>query len=327
MGKKSDDLKSKWNAIRQSPSYHNIMLFLVFVVIATGFWFITAMNEKVDGAFDIALRIVNVPDSVTFITEPPTKIHVNVQDKGTNLFRSGMSRHPQLTLNFKDFSQQGAFRVTPVDMTASLRSLFGASAQIISTSIDSISLPYTTEPGRVVPIKLQLDLEPVIGSVVSKTIKMSTKTVRLYSTSVNLDTISYVRAVPVIRRNLQETTNINVAIVPIPGVRIIPDHVKLSIPVEPLVKKQTLVEIKVLHVPSGESILLFPAKAEVEYFLPMNMFDSDPSGFVVTADYNDIVNSAPGSNRLHVNVTRWPGYCEGVTIPNDSVEYTIVKKM
>lgn len=317
--------KEQWRKLRASQGYRNFLLFLLFVAISALFWFFLAMNDSVQRTFDVQIKIENKPDSVTFITDPPSAIHVNVRAKGTTLFRSGVMRQPVVTLNFKEFAQDGVFRLPSTDFYASLRSLFGNSAQIASTSVDSLNLRYTLSPGKRVPVKLRVNAEASLGNVIAGPYLLSSKDVLIYSADTELDTINDVVTQHIVKRNLGETTKVSVQLEPIRGVKIVPDRVTVTIPVEPLVKKQSGVEIEVINVPAGESLLLFPSKAEVSYFIPMSRFSDNLSGFRVVADYSDLNSANRHSHKIHIRVVEHPDVCVSVSLPVDSVEYTIMK--
>ena len=78
-------IREKWQNLRNSRGFHNVALYLVFVVIASLFWLVMWLNDSIQETFDVRLRIYNVPDSVTFIDNPPAGLHVTVRDKGTSL--------------------------------------------------------------------------------------------------------------------------------------------------------------------------------------------------------------------------------------------------
>ena len=97
--------------IVKSGGFHNALVFLIFVVIATVFWIVITLNDSVTDTFRVKFRVDNVPDSVTFITDPPHEIHVTLRDKGTNILRSGVMRDPTVNVNFRDYAHSGVFRL------------------------------------------------------------------------------------------------------------------------------------------------------------------------------------------------------------------------
>ena len=126
-------------------------------------------------------------------------------------------------------------------------------------------------------------------------------------------------------RDISETTSVDVSIEKINNVRIIPSTVKVTIPIEPLVRKQSMVTITPVNVPQGESLLLFPSKVPVEYYVAMSrLSDDDDASIEIHANYQDINKST--NDRLRVNVVSYPERFCNLSLKSDSVEYTIVKE-
>lgn len=311
-----------WKGLKASSRFHNFILFLGFVVLATFFWIIMAMNDSAQDSFDVRLSIANVPDSITFITDPPQKIHITVRDKGTRIFRASLN-DPKLSLNFREYASGGILRFTPADLNASLKALFGPSAQITSSSLDSLNLSYTTEPGKKVPVIICADVKAASGKIISGKITASQSSVLLYSTTVNLDTVTKVYTKNVIRRNLNEDTKIKVQIQPIAGVKIVPSTITVSIPVEPLVKKTVMVPITVKDARPGYSLLLFPDNVEVTCYVPMSKFNHNIEGITVNVSFNDAINAH--STKVPLTIGSYPATITTPSLKYDSVEYTIVK--
>ncbi|MDE6338184.1 MAG: YbbR-like domain-containing protein, partial [Muribaculaceae bacterium] len=282
------------------------------------------LNDSVEDTLEVRLNVTNVPDSVTFITDPPATFHVTLRDKGTNIVRSGLLGHPKMALNFRDYSKDGIFRVSRSDVNAAMKHSFGGTAQLIGISLDSLYLHYTTRKGRRVPIVVIEDVTAAPGMVICDACQALQRSALLYSYEDKVDTITRVYTQPIIKRNLTETTEVTVALKPIPGVKIVPSSVKVKIPVEPLVKKEALATVSATNVPSGESLLLFPNRVQVVYYVPMSLFSADVVPVEVVVDYNDIYRY--DGARLPVRIRRFADYVESPQIYTDSVEYTLVKQ-
>ena len=325
MGGVGNRIGRQWRKVKGSPRFRNVLVFLVFVMISTVFWFIMSLNDSVTETFKVSLRIQNVPDSVTFITDPPADFHVTVRDKGTTILRSGVVKSPVLSLDFPDYSKDGVFRFTRTDLNAALKASFGGAVQITSTSLDSLRLYYTTDPGRNVPIVVRADLGAASGFIVSGPARATQKSVKVYAYNASdLDTVTRVYTELFTKRNLSQTTYFNVRIHPIPNVKIVPNTVRVEVPVEALVKKEGYVTVGVDNEPPGESLLLFPNKVPVEYYVPMSLFNSEVVPVSVSVDY--LETRATGGNRLSVRIRGVGDNVVNPRLQTDSVEYTIVKK-
>lgn len=309
--------------MRNSAGFHNFLLFLAFVAVATLFWLILSLNDSVTRTFDIRIKVDNVPDTVTFITDPPAEFHVTLRDKGTNLLRNGIVKHPQLSINFRDFADKGIFRFSRTDLSTALKSTFGTSAQIMAQSLDSLHLIYTTNKGKRVPIVVSADLKAAPGCVLADAPEPLERAVMVYSSTNVLDTITRVYTEKILRRNLSETTEITVKLQPIAHAKITPATVKVKIPVEPLVKKESLATVHAENVPDGESLLLFPMRIPIVYYVPMSLFNSDLVPVDVTVDYHDIKRTA--NDKIPVRIKSSADYVISPEFNVDSVEYTLVK--
>ena len=322
MDAKIGDIRNEWKRIRTSSRFHNFMMFLIFVAIAAVFWFILALNDSVTETFQVRLNIQNVPDSVTFITDPPADLHVTLRDKGTNILRSGVVKHPTVNLNFRDYAHEGVFRLSAADMTAELKADLGVS-QITAASIDSLRLYYTTQPGKRVPVMGQSDVSASSGNIISGAPVSLTRFVNVYSYRDEVDTVHSVLTQRLVKKDLSQTSEFDVKLKPIQGVKIVPSQVKVRVPVEPLVHKETYVEVDVENLPAGASLLLFPNRVPVSFYVPMSRFNNENVPMHVVVDYND-THRTRGS-RIPVRVRDHAPGLINVELKTDSVEYTLVR--
>lgn len=314
-------LKEKWQQFKSSPKYHNLVVFIMFVIISSIFWFIITLNDDSQNDFNVELQINNIPKNVTFINDAPKEIHVNVRDKVVSLIRGGILKRPIINLDFNKYADKGIFRISSSELNSELRNIFGNSANIASASIDSLRLIYTTYPGKRVKIVTKTDFTPALGSTISN-MSVTPQYVTLYSDANILDTIKQVFTEKITKHNISESTTIQTKIRPIKGVKIIPEKVNLKINVEPLVLRKSIVEILPKNVPNNENLMIFPSKTEVSFFVPMSKFNEPIGDIILQVDYNSI---SQNSSKIKVKVTSYPSEYINVKSKIDSVEYTIVK--
>ena len=300
----------------------DFLVFLIFVGIASIFWLILALNDDAQRSFDVTLHIENVPDSVTFITIPPEKLHVTVRDRGANLLRHKLSGAPELYLNFDDFTTDNRFRISHAGLTASLRHIFGSSATISSIMPDSINLLYTTYPGRKVPVHFDYDVT-VAPAMVLGTPLLSSNMVSVFSLSKN-DTLRRINTEKIVIRDLDKTTTVEVPIVASSGTRVIPSSIKVTFVVEQLVKKESDVLVEADNLPLDRDILFFPSRVRVSYYVPMSKYNENDAGEIkVEASFNEAVITS--SDKVGVKIVSKPSYMSNMELLQDSVEYTLVK--
>lgn len=297
-------------------------MFLIFVAIAVIFWIIVSLNDSVTETFRVKVKIENVPDSVTFINDPPATIHVTMRDKGTNILRSGVIKNPEVLINFREYSHDGVLKMTYSDLISELKADFGGASQISSISLDSLRLYYTDSPGKRVPVAVQSELTPAPGYVISGSPTPLTKGVTIFSYGDEIDTVHRVRTQLLARRDLSQTSVFKVKLMPIRNVKIVPSEIDIKVNVEPLVHKEAYVSVEVINEPQNESVLLFPNKVPVSVYVPMSRFNDEQLDLSVFVDYKEI---RQGRERVKVHVRRRSDKIVNVELKQDSVEYTIVR--
>lgn len=302
-----------------------VLLFLLFLLISYIFWLLLTLNNEMQEDLEVPVAVTDLPDSVTLISDVPPVIKVSVRDKGSVLMRYKWGSSKVMKINWKDYQESdNKLLLNKADLAARLRDYFGGGSQIVTVIPDSIRINYTTSPGRRVVLRVNADIQPAIGFIVNGPIRSNVDSVWLYSVNDLPHSLTSVETVPVVRGGLSDTTYIEARIDPIPGVRIIPDHVRLVIPVEPLISRKQKAPIVVKNLPDNYSMITFPSSVEVSYLVPMSLYNTEPYKVNAYVDYNDVASSHSG--KLPVTLSLLPDLYHNTEMSPDSVEYIVEQK-
>lgn len=310
--------------LRNSSRFRSILTFAVFVGIAAMFWIILTLNDSVQDGCVVNVKISNKPDSITFISEVPKTIHVEVRDKGSSLMRTMWLKTPTVNLNFRELAEQGQLICSRSDMMSALKETFGSTATIISSSLDSLRLIYTDRPGKTIPVVAEVKATAKAGYIVYGQPVSDPPRVTAYGPREIIDSITRVMTKSYVEHDLSETRSFAAELKNILGVRLIPSKVNVKVNVEPLVAKEVMVTIVAENVPQDEDLLLFPSNVRVSYFVPLSEFSDDKKAVRVVVDYNDLADHR--GERLPMRIEQ----IKGITavhprLHSDSVEYTLVR--
>lgn len=313
-----------WNSIRKSSNFRSALTFLIFVGIAALFWIILTLNDSVESSVMVNVRITNKPDTVTFISDVPKHIHVEVRDKGSNLMRTSWIKHPTVNLNFRVLAEGNQMICSRSDMMVALKEAFGGNATILSSSVDSLRLVFTRNPGKPVPVMVSVLARAKAGFVVTGSPKSTPPRVLAYGPREILDTLTRVFTKSYVETELDQSRTFSSELRKIKGVRLIPSSVDVSIGVEPLVVKEEVIPVVARNVPSGESLLLFPSRARISYYVPMSKFSEEEKPVRVIADYEDIASHRGERLPLRIEIVEGE-QAVNPKLHTDSVEYTLVR--
>ena len=313
-----------WRNLRKSSRFRSILTFAVFVAISAMFWLILTLNDSVQDGCMVNVRISNKPDSVTFISEVPKTIHVEVRDKGSSIMRSMWMKTPTVNLNFRELADKGQLICSRSDMMAALKETFGNTATIVSSSLDSLRLLYTDRPGKSLPVVVAVKANAHAGFFVSGHPSSEPSRVTAFGPREIIDTLTRVFTKSYVESDLSESRSFNADLRSIQGVRLIPGSVHVKVNVEPLVAKEDIVTVVAENVPNDENLLLFPSNVRVSYYVPMSEFDDDRKAVRVVVDYNDV--AAHMGERIPLRLEPIKGVnAVNPRLHSDSVEYTLVR--
>lgn len=297
----------------------DLLVFLVCIGIATVFWLFLSLYEEIERDYDIPVEIENMPDSIVIVESVPTTVNVVAQGKGVQFLKFIWHDLRPLKINFPEYASSGVLSVSRQKFEGLLRDYFGQGVKIVSLRPESIKAAFTSNVGRKVKLELDCDIQPSLQCVISGPITASVDSVMIYSANDLPRSLTSVTTYPLVRSGLKDTTVFTVKIKPIDGIRIIPDQVKVKVPVEPLIAKRRTLTIDVINQPEDVKFITFPSAAEVNYLLPMSSYNAE-APIKLFVDYNTINRV---TQKVKVQASDLPGLYRNFTFSPDSVEYII----
>ena len=315
------EIKSRIRALLKSNSGKNLITYLIFVIIASIFWLLLTLNTDIQRDINIAVNIKNQPDSITIINDIPETVKVTIKDKGSNLIKYSLGVKPSIDIDFKDFiTSNDVFRVSTIDLKSLLTKNLISGGELIAISPDSLYSAYTSQPGKKVPLLLDLEISVNYKYVLSGRIKPNVDSIVVFASKEKLKTINSVSTSKITEKDLTDSTRMKVKLISHKGVRLQPSVVDIIIPVEPLINKHQTVIINQEGVPEGESIVTFPSKIEISYLVPSSLY-KDVQDFCPYVRYSE-ANRRTSKLKVYIDE---PWDFSDITITPDSVEYIIDK--
>lgn len=305
-----------------SSKGRDILLYLVFVIISFAFWAILSLNNLIQDNYKVMFRITGIPQGVTMINDYPREFNVTVKNNGYVLLKYMIGDNPEITVDFKEYANgNGQILISRQELEDMLVAEFGSGTSIVSFSPESLSIKYTSLPGKKVPVEIFGDYVANFQYVVNGEIVAVPDSVTIYSDAGNLSAINKVRTEKIISRNLTDSLYVKIAIQNIKDVRAVPDSVDVMIPVEPLVTKRSSIPVIVKNLPENVSVVVFPSSVQVSYLLPMSLYnDRLDDKFEASVDYGDIQGNKA---KLPVRIEIAPEIYQNIQLETDSVEYVI----
>lgn len=316
--------RETWTAWRHSRRTNSILLYLTCLVISFFFWLFLTLNSETQKDLSLPFNLTSIPDSTTIISGLPDVVKVNVRDKGSSLLRYDFGNEPTLSIDFLEhYDGSGGLKISSIEMLAKVRKLFANSTAIVAIAPDSLSVKYTNQPGKKVPIKLDIDVTADFRCIINGETMLSADSAIVYSDQNTLDGIVAVSSRRITAEGLTDTLTRTIDLVPVAGAKIVPNRVTVKVPIEPLISKRQNVNIEVVNVPTGMNVITFPSSIEASFLVPQSMYRKMVRIRAI-ANYNDILYS-DGNNKIAVKIVEVPSECREISLASDSVEYIVEK--
>lgn len=309
--------------MKESPRTRSILLYLGFVVISAVFWSFLTFNRDVKLDIEVPVK-VSMPDNVHLLSRVPDTLTVTVNDRGYRFFSYLFNKTPSLTLRFDDYNDGvGNFKVDQSHLKKALAAVLNKHATIISVLPENINIRFTDLPGKKVPVKTDIIVEPREDYAQYGALIQSQDSVLVFSDAQTLNEINEVYTYHVEETDLTDTLRRKVSIAPIKGAVVEPRTIEIIVPIEKMRYQTRHVKIVVRNAPPSVKMLLFPSDVEVSYRSPVSRIKDD-AGITAVVDYNSL-DTYSSNNKVKVLIGEIPAAYQDVKLTPDSVEYIIEK--
>lgn len=304
----------------KSSRNRSILLYLFFVFISLLLWAFLTFNNNM--TMEMKVRVViNCPEQVKFLSQVPDTLTVSATDRGTSFLRYLFGKDLIVRLSFDKYglSDTNMFRVDAVALRREVQKAIGKHPLVQSVSPEHISLSFTTEPGKKVPVVADVELHPQLLCVQSGPITITPDSVMVYSDAKTLKELTEVYTYHINGNDLADTLQRKVNIQPLKGAAVEPNAVEVVVPVEKLVTGKKEIPVVVRNLPPGVKVLLFPAIVHATFSAPKS-HKSQRDDITAVVDYNEIDLKR---QKVAVRVGEAPAIYQSVFLDVDSLEFMI----
>ncbi len=309
--------------ILQSPQSREFLIFLFFVLIASTFWIIQALNENYETEFSVPLKVKNLPENVIVTSEIPKALHFTVKDKGTVLvnYMLGQDFLP-ITVDFAEYAQRGSFvRIPASDLEKKLLGQLAVSTSLEALKPDTLELIYTVGKAKKVPVVVSGAAFAAKQYYIAGK-QLSPDSVMVYAPQEVIDTLSKAYTEPVRLEEVNDTAHVRLSLQSVRGAKFIPNTVDAYFYADMFTEKTVEVPIVGIGFPKDKQLKTFPARVEVTFHVGFNRFKSiQADDFRIEVYYSELQNKHPEQCTLHLS--KVPTGVSYVRLSFERVDYLI----
>lgn len=289
-----------------SSANREFLTFFFFLVLSTIFWLMTALNETYEREIGVPAYLVNIPKNVVVTSDMEDTVRVTVRDKGFALlaYTYGEGIRP-INVNFQSAitRQSGYGVVSSQELMKMINQRFSGSSKIVQVKPDRLDFHYNYGLSRQVSVKMSGHVVPGKSFYLART-RFWPEKVTVYGSKQALDSLRFVKTVPINITNFNDTVLRTVALETINGVKIVPNTVRIGLYPDILTEENIEVPITAINMPEGKVLRTFPQRVTVNFIVGASMFRSiSPEQFAVVVDYNEIIDHPSDKCSIHLRET------------------------
>ena len=307
-----------------SSANREFLTFFFFLVLSTIFWLMTALNETYEREIGVPAYLVNIPKNVVVTSDMEDTVRVTVRDKGFALlaYTYGEGIRP-INVNFQSAitRQSGYGVVSSQELMKMINQRFSGSSKIVQVKPDRLDFHYNYGLSRQVSVKMSGHVVPGKSFYLART-RFWPEKVTVYGSKPALDSLRFVKTVPINITNFNDTVLRTVALETIKGVKIVPNTVRIGLYPDILTEENIEVPITAINMPEGKVLRTFPQRVTVNFIVGASMFRSiSPEQFAVVVDYNEIIDHPSDKCSIHLRET--PQGVRNARLKMTQVDYLI----
>lgn len=310
----------------------NVIVFLAFVVISTGFWFLNALRKDYTATLSYPVRFVNFPENTMLPDDMRNKISLKVRAGGFVILRYQLTNtFLPLTFDVSEMKpltagdEKAVFTVTN-DGHNRIMGQLSQGMELIDIEPDTLIVPLLEKGTAKVPVKIRSQLSFEKQFLQAGPILLEPDSIDVSGPKKIVDTLKYIEAQPLIFDNLTDTVS-TMAGLKLPAEIDSPvRRVAATIPVEPFTELNFSVPLRVNGLPDSLRIKTFPSEINISFRVGMSKYEkTDRSMFRAVVDLDQVFKE-DRPDRLKVRLERFPEHVESLSFSPIFVEYLLEKK-
>jgi hypothetical protein len=301
--------------------WKNSLFFLFFLLLAFIFWLMLFFQkENVEGTYRIPLKYTNISEDVVFDQALPEFIEISIADNGAEIFRLDITKKDSLEINVTEMTEGGNTILQGDQYRQLIRSQLSPSTNIRGYYPMNISLATSKLQRKELKVVFDGEITTNRANLVADSAVFIPETVTAYGSRQSLDQLDKAYTEYTLFKNLKATSQLPVTINPVEGVKFVPDHVDIYIPIEEYTERTFEVPITVVRMPKDLDVKFFPSRANVSFSVTLEEYKKiAQEDFEIELDYRKFHANEDG--RVDLELTKTPASINNIRLSPSSVEF------
>lgn len=311
--------------IKNSLKKRKVKIFLIFLFCSTSAWFISNLSEAYISNTTFELNYTNAGDDLMLVSASHDKINVKLEAVGFQ-FLGFSFKKKNMAIDLSNVAKEGRrYYLSHQNYTAQIEKQLPNSMRLIDIEKDTLFFDFQEVISKEVPVKPLLNISLAKNYLLEGKLEITPATIVVKGPKNEVDTIANVRSSQIGLTDLTADFSRTVSLdIPngLHSTSFSETAVTIAGKVSRFSEKMLTIDVKVLNLPSGTSIKLFPDKVNILCKGTMNSLKNlKASDFEVVADFGTIKNSR--SKRIALGINKQPEKLSSAILQETQVEFIL----
>jgi len=312
-------LKQKKPWIKRGP----LKTFLFFLGFSAVIWVAVQFSKEYTEAIELPISYINTPKDKILIGNTPKTLDLRMRDRG--FYIAWIRMFPQkITIDISDAVEEGNALIYDLELhKPSILSQMRLDYEKVTFLQKSIKISFEQRAVKMVAVVSSIDLNFAVGYSALEEIKLQPDSIRLSGPVTVLDTLEFIRTKQLKINNISndvkgkvqlETENLN-------EVSLYQNEVNYSVRTEKFTEGKAEIPIRLLNVPEGTNVVIFPKELIIYYQVSLSDFEQiKPSSFEVAVDFK---NAQDSDGFLIAQIIQKPNQVNNIRLNEKKVQFVI----
>ena len=289
-----------------------------------------SLSKEYTTDLNFPVKYINLPSDKVIANHLSENIDIEVKSTGFNLLIYKLKQKKEtILIDIKDsklLSLKNHYYLPTNSRIDKITKQFSNDIKILKVYPDTIFLNFNKKITKRIPVKANLKIDFAKQYQQSDSIKLNPAFINISGASDLVNKINYVETEPLVLKNISDSLTIKLTIFKTPDLKLV-DLSQSTISATVNITKYTeaLLElpIDVENLPTGYDLKLFPDKVSIKYNVGFQNYEKiNAIQFRAVVDYLKIES---GSNKLKIQLAKYPPEIRAIKLNPERVEYIIRK--
>lgn len=316
--------KEKWKVYFSNINWRNTLIFLMFFVLAATFWMMLFFQKDIEINYKIPIKYVNIPNDVVFDTALPEVIDTRLADKGSELIRYSLFRKDSIIVDVAEYQNSRIHNLQGTELMQLINQKLQKTSLLKTYYPVNISLSVSKLESKKVNVLFNGEIATGRSNLIPDDYQLEPHQVTVYGSAQQLAEVNEVQTIHTTLNNLKATSQFELELQPIEGLKFSPEIVDIYIPILEYTERKVEIPITVKNVPSNIDVKFFPSNIEVSFSVTLEEYRRiSEDDFAIELNYNSFYDNENG--RTTVELTKAPATIKNSKLSPTEIDFLLEK--